>query len=280
MWAGSARIVTSGACDEMMPNVHSDTQPRLEDDNSGVGYHHPSRTQPAAMSPPITTKPATSYMARAAFMAVICIVFGVWGAYDLWVKIPAREELVRRYEEAGSTLKRLDDARADGHTPTQAEIDEYNRAKDELRRLMPDGKAPPAPGEWDRTTQWIFIACLPVAVWPIMQLVRARAQKYTLDESGTLHFAGDAKLDSGAWPANEIADIDMSRWMRKSVANVVHTDGRRLGLDAYVHKDLELIVGSLASRLHPQKWTADAKPIKPLPAEPAPPGASGDPGRA
>jgi hypothetical protein len=214
------------------------------------------------MSPPITTKPATSYVARAALMAVICIVFGLWGAYDLWIKIPHREQQVREFEHASATLKRLDDARQSGITPTPQDLQEYAAAQEQLRQLMPGGQAPVAPSEWDKPTQWLFIACLPFAIWPIMQLNRVRKQRYTLDEAGALHFAGDARLGSGVWRVDEVRDIDMSRWMRKSIAEVVHGDGKRLTLDAYVHKSLELIVGSLASRLHPDQWTSDAKPVK------------------
>ncbi len=210
----------------------------------------------------ITTSPSLSFVLRSAFLAVLCIVFGLWGAYDLWVKIPHREEQVRRFEDASATLKRLDDARQAGTTPTQQDIDEYNRTREELRQLMPGGEAPVAPGEWDRPTQWLFIVCLPFAIWPIMQLMRIRAQKYTLDDRGDLHFAGDAKLGSGLWQAGDMRDIDMSRWMRKSIAAAIHKNGQQLPLDAYLHKNLELIVGTIASRFHPDKWTADAKPVK------------------
>ena len=57
--------------------------------------------------------------------------------------------------------------------------------------------------------------------------------------------------------------------MAKSVAAVEHRDGRRIKLDDYVHKDLHLIVGSIASRLHPEDWDDDAKPVKRAAAEQA-----------
>src|SRR5207244_10831440 len=78
---------------------------------------------------------------------------------------------------------------------------------------------------------------------------------------------GDSQLGAGAWTQDEIAEIDMSRWMAKSIAWVIHRDGQRLRMDAYLHKDLHLIVGAIASRLHPAQWNDQASPVN---AEPAP----------
>ena len=54
----------------------------------------------------------------------------------------------------------------------------------------------------------------------------------------------------------------MTRWMSKSIAHVVHTNGTRAKLDDYQHKDLHLIVGAIASRIQPKEWTPDARPVK------------------
>ena len=51
-------------------------------------------------------------------------------------------------------------------------------------------------------------------------------------------------------------------WMAKSIAWLVHSDGTRVKLDDYKHKNLYLIVGAIASRLHPDQWTPEAKPVK------------------
>jgi hypothetical protein len=98
--------------------------------------------------------------------------------------------------------------------------------------------------------------------------LKARKQHYRLDDDGTLHYVGDAQLGTGAWSAAEIADIDMSRWMAKSIAWVVKSDGTRLKLDAYVHKDLHLIIGAIASQKYPEAWDAEAKPVKKDSAQP------------
>ncbi len=112
-----------------------------------------------------------------------------------------------------------------------------------------------APSQLDRATQWAFILCLPCAPWMLWSLLVTRRQVYRLDDDGTL------AAPQGTWPAQEIADIDMSRWMAKSIAWVVHRDGARIKLDDYRFRDLHLIVGAIAARLHPDLWTAEAKPL-------------------
>ena len=111
-----------------------------------------------------------------------------------------------------------------------------------------------APGKYDRITQWAFIACLPCAPYFFWCFFAARRRKYTLDEDGTLH------APEGTWTSDEIADIDMSRWMAKSTAWAVHRDGSRVKLDDYKFKGLHRIVGAIASRLHPNEWDEEAKP--------------------
>jgi hypothetical protein len=127
---------------------------------------------------------------------------------------------------------------------------------------------PEPPSAFDRATQWFFIASLPFAPWFFWMFLKARKQHYRLDDDGTLHYVGDAQLGTGAWSAAEIADIDMSRWMAKSIAWVVKSDGTRLKLDAYVHKDLHLIIGAIASQKYPEAWDAEAKPVKKDSAQP------------
>ena len=112
-----------------------------------------------------------------------------------------------------------------------------------------------SPGKYDRITQWAFISCLPFGPYMLWVLVRTRRQVYRLDDDGTLH------MREATWPREEIADIDMGRWMAKSIAWVVHRDGTRAKLDDYKHRNLHLIVGSIAHRLAPREWDAEARPI-------------------
>lgn len=110
------------------------------------------------------------------------------------------------------------------------------------------------PAKFDRAMQWLFIGSLLIVPWSVWTLVATSRRRYTLDDDGTLH------MPEGTWARDEIADIDMSRWMAKSVAWVVHSDGARVKLDDYKHQDLHRIVGALACRLHPEEWDDDARP--------------------
>jgi hypothetical protein len=111
------------------------------------------------------------------------------------------------------------------------------------------------PAAYDRPMQWMFIACLPFVPYYLWMYFATRARVYRLDEDGTLHLPG------AVWKQDEVVDIDMDRWMAKSIAHVVHRDGRRMKLDDYKHRNLHLIVGALASRMYPEKWTVDARPV-------------------
>ncbi len=119
------------------------------------------------------------------------------------------------------------------------------------------------PSALDRPTQWIFMTCLPFFPLYLWFYIDTKRRVYRLDDDGTLHSPG------GTWPAAEIADIDMSDWMRKSIAYVIHESGARLKLDDYKHRNLHLIVGAIASRFYPEKWDAEARVVK-SPMEEAP----------
>lgn len=122
-----------------------------------------------------------------------------------------------------------------------------------------------APAKYDRIMQWLFIACLPMAPYFLWTVLRTRRRVYRLDDDGTLH------MPEGTWAARDVADIDMSRWMAKSIAWVVHRDGTRVKLDDYKHRNLHLIVGAVASRLHPADWTPEARPLQGAAAGAGPP---------
>lgn len=113
------------------------------------------------------------------------------------------------------------------------------------------------PHEYDRIMKGlVFLPCLPFFPYFLWIYYRTKRQVYQLDDDGTLHSL------LGEWPEDSIADIDMSKWMAKSIAHVVHSDGRRLKLDDFKHKNLHLIIGAIASRLYPQDWTTEAKQVK------------------
>jgi hypothetical protein len=212
----------------------------------------------------ITTSIAPSYGWRMLFIAVLCAVFGVWGIYD-YIKIPEQEAKYAAFESAKATLAEIAErqVKSPGQPLSRDDEDAFKAATLELTRLAPAGEPPGKPGKWDRLTCWFFIACLPCAPYFMWLYLKAKRQAYRLDDEGTLHFTGDPQRGSGAWASSEIADIDMNRWMAKSIAYVIHSgDGARLKLDAYLHKNLHLVVGAIASRLHPDRWDAEAKPVK------------------
>ena len=112
------------------------------------------------------------------------------------------------------------------------------------------------PSSYDLPIQWLFILCLPFAPWYIFALVRAKSRVYRLGSDGTLYLPGET------WAPTDLADIDMSRWMKTSKAWVVHTDGHRVVMDDYVYKDMFKIVGAVAEAKYPEKWTYLAKLVK------------------
>lgn len=210
----------------------------------------------------ITTRVAPFYAGQKLFATVLCVVFGVWGAYDYWVKIPRKQETFDRYQAALTRVNEIEQQIAQQGGPTPEQAKEHETLKLELLTISPTGAVPTEPGKLDRPTQWLYIACLPIAPIFFVLFLNAKRQRYTLDDDGTLHFHGDKELKSGVWPHAEIVDIDMSRWMAKSIAYAIHADGRRLKLDAYIHKDMHLIVGALASRFYPEQWDAEARMVK------------------
>jgi len=114
----------------------------------------------------------------------------------------------------------------------------------------------PVPNKWNRMVQWLFILCGPYSVVAGLQLIGGLRKKYSVDDEGNFHHP------QGSWGAAEISDIDMSRWMSKSVAKIVHADGRTVKVDDYVHQDADQIIGAIAHRLRPEEWTDHAKAVE------------------
>lgn len=189
------------------------------------------------------------------------------------------ERSTRLLEAEGETVsgEKLTEAlRATDDDQWFNELAHFNLALDELRSAAPGSERSPQfatvydglkarlgetgeispPARWDHVFQWTFILCLPCAPWFLWTLMRKRREVYELDDDGTLRAPGLA------WKDEEIAEIDMSRWMSKSIVTIVHADGTRLALDDYVHRDVHRIAGAIASARHPEAWTAEARPVK------------------
>ena len=200
----------------------------------------------------LTTSIARHYALRQIIMAVVCLVLGLWGLYDYTIKVPDQKE---RWERWDSLKKQKDElaAKSELGPLTDDEITDFEAKEAQLNELA----SPTKPGELDRLVKGLaFVPCLPFVPYFLWVYVRTKRRVYRLDDDGTLH------LPEGVWPQDQIADIDMSRWMAKSIAYVVDKQGTRVKLDDYKHRNLHLIIGGIASRLYPEAWDAEAKQIK------------------
>lgn len=194
-------------------------------------------------------------------LTVLCIGFALWGAYDYFVTIPQREEAVARYASAASTRAQLEALPPPLSAEQQAE---YTAAGVIIDRFK--GEKPVPPAAYDRPVQlWLYmVGCGVIGVpWMIWSWVSTARCRYRLDDDGTLHYPG------GQVGLEDIADIDMSRWMSKSIATVKTTDGRAITLDDYKYKNIDRIVGTIAQSFYPEDWTEDARDRRKLEAEAA-----------
>ena len=153
----------------------------------------------------------------------------------------------------------LDQPRRSGQPLGELQEMAYTQVEQRINALG----TPKKPNKFDRATQWMFILCLPFAPYFAWSLWRDRKRVYLLDDDGTLH-TPRAKL-----APDEIKAIDMSRWMRKSVATIETTGGQHIKLDDYVHRNVDKIVGAIASKRHPEEWDENARPRKTEPASEA-----------
>lgn len=204
-----------------------------------------------------TAAPATAATARTEAQTLIA---------DRMAELPADLEA----NPDLTTFRPLDDAQWKGELDLMAltvtELPPYAQAatlSDSLRTRVEFilGRVDAAgrvknPSRLDRVVQWVFILCLPFVPWFAWVIWRNLKRGYRLEDDGTL-----VTID-GRWPKDEIAEIDMGRWMEKSIATVVHTDGRRTNLDDFIHRGTDRIVGSLAHERMPDAWTPEAKPVK------------------
>jgi hypothetical protein len=211
----------------------------------------------------VTTRLATPWAARSLIVSGLCVVFSLWGMYDLLVKIPREEDRVRRYRELREQWDVLEGKAA----LTPEELQQAQRLDADLQSF--GGATPEPPAAYDRLVCWAFILCIAVVPFTLGQYLSARRKVYRLEDDGTL------VTPEGTWPAGQIAGIDMSRWMSKSVAFVVLRDGRRVKLDDHIHRNTHLIVGEMAHRAHPEAWDREAHPLGAAPSAAADPGAEG-----
>lgn len=219
---------------------------------------------------------------------VLCGGLGAWGAYDYWVTIPNKYAAVAEYEGLAEEQRELE-ARSEFFTlrnklRTGAATDDDKARLEELRGMPADVKVPLT--DEDRTRYeaineillvefentppqmpasydgWVnfyvyFIGCGVLgAPWFLWKLFSRRGLSWSLEDDGTLVTPDDR------FPNDRITGIDMSVWMKKSIARVNVEGAEDVELDDYENQDAFKIVGALAHRFHPDEWTEEAKPVK------------------
>lgn len=189
-------------------------------------------------------------------VAVFCLVLAVWAAYENLVTFPRLEQNAARFAALKDEFQQLEALDKAGNI-TQAQREQWKRVDTEMGAF--GGEPPQAPDAWDRPVNtWLYIvACgvlgVPWCLWTLWSMSRRR---WRLDDVGTL------RSPDGTFTHEQIADIDMSRWMDKSIATVKATGGESTMLDDYKYKNSDRIVGAIAHRLMPDEWTEDARPVK------------------
>lgn len=177
---------------------------------------------------------------------------------------PSAEAMLASVEEQNATewlgillLFREGLMRATRPEPTDQDLQIVDKAATLARNGVNETAGISKPGEFDRYVKGLlFVPCLPIGILMLWPIYRASKKRYVLEDDGTL------RTPQGDLAPNEIEDIDMKRWMAKSIAYVETTTGQRIKLDDYVHKNVDVIVGAIASQKHPDEWTADARPRK------------------
>jgi len=223
-------------------------------------------------------------------------VFGFWGVWDYFVKIPRAEMQSSRAVVLRSVKNGLDTplnseyrVEALGNLSTAIEHDDrqddiWSASLETMRSAISGGDisnqrkataiveeqlqeygSVTAPNKYDRPIQWLFILSMPFGfyyLWKYWSMSK-RASVFRLEDDGTLSTPG------GTWSSEEIVDIDMSRWVAKTgnarstwTAKVVLADGTNVLLDDYIYQDMHLIIGTFAHQFYPDDWTPLAKRIK------------------
>lgn len=203
----------------------------------------------------IETKIQTRQTLQNLAYGALCLGLGLWGWYDYSVTIPGMEAAYAEFIALEETTSRLEEQSKVAPLSPE-EIALFKEAEATLKAKYTE--KPDLPAAYDRPVQlWLYVVgCgivgVPWFAYAQWQLTRRR---FRLDDDGAF------SVDGRTYAATEITGIDMSRWMSKSIAEVLTSDGGRTALDDYKYKGVEDIVATLAARFHPGEWTSDARPI-------------------
>lgn len=244
----------------------------------------------------LTIQLATRFWLKTIIMAIVCVVLGLWGMWDYGVTIPraetgsARAELLR-VVRSGLDTTLGSDVRSEALLALNSAIDQddlrdtsWSDSLQTMRSAVTGGDlgvqraaettvddglkeygSVIAPSKFDRPMQWLFIICLPCGFyyfWKYWKMTN-RAKAFRLNDDGSL------TTPDGSWSANEITDIDMSRWIAKTgnarstwTAKAILEDGTTVLLDDYIYQDMHLIIGRLAHQFYPDEWSPLARRVK------------------
>lgn len=190
--------------------------------------------------------------------AVLCAILGAWGAYDYWERIPRQDAAFAEYRSATERVKRYADMSVPGAPRLTAEQEaDYQAARQVVDKFASGAPTPVA--AYDRPLQlWVYmIGCGILGTgWCLVSVVRTSSRSFALDDDGTL------RIGARAIGRDDVEGVDMSRWMAKSIAKLRMRGGEILVLDDYKYTGLHLLVGHYAHRFEPQRWNADATPVK------------------
>lgn len=194
----------------------------------------------------IQSRLASSYLMRRVILTLIFFVFGCWGIYDGWFAWPPQH---KRWKEYSEVFVPLEERVRRGESLVGSEQGLYLRLKDEY------AKPPRERTEIDIFFQKFVVVpvCFVVAGLFVATWVLAARRRYTYNEDGSL------VSPEGAFRADEMTGIDMTRWMSKSIAMLEIKGGPKAGgtavkLDAWIYAGLEEVIEALNRRFHPEEY--------------------------
>jgi len=195
----------------------------------------------------IQSRLATGYWMRKVILTAIFFGFGCWGVYDGWKAWPRQRDAWKEYQE----FERLEELRRASRD--EALMGEDHRRWEALRSKYP--KAPRQRSDLDVSMQrWAIVPiCFSVSGLFLITWAISAKRRYTYNDDGSLI------APEGAFRADEMTGIDMTRWMSKSIAMLEIKGGPKGGgtavkLDAWIYAGLEEVIETLNRRFHPEEY--------------------------
>ena len=216
----------------------------------------------------IKTTMKKSQQIKLIVVGVLCLVSMVYGAWQVWSRIPERTEQFADYRAAIETFETLTELRVEQAIPLSPEqASEYMDAEKVLASYKDD--KPLAPSKYDRLINfWVWFiggfSGIPFAIWPF---VKYRSGGWVLNSEGTLR-----SPKGKTFAPDQIKDIDMTTWRglinpqasNKSTwqARLKLQDNESLLLDDYLWEGMSKIIAHYAHQFHPDAWTETGEPIE------------------